>query len=85
MLIAEELELLLELGAIDDDETADEEVAELLACDEIDAAEDEAGVAQAAPLITGTSAAAAPLVPCTPNSTVWLGWMVLFQLRFLAA
>jgi hypothetical protein len=75
--------LLLELGAIDDDETTEDEIAELLARDD-EAAEEDIGVAQAAPLITGTSAVAAPFVPCTPNSTVWLGWMVLFQVRFLA-
>lgn len=83
VLTAEELELLLELGASDDDETTEDVIAELLTRDD-EAAEDDVGVPHAAPLITGTSAVVAPLVPWTPNSTVWLGWMVLFQLRFLA-
>ena len=46
VVIADELELLLELGAIDDedttdDETADDETAELLVRDDEDAADDD--------------------------------------------
>lgn len=41
-------------------------------------------VLQPVPVTTGTSAAPALLVPWKPNSTVWLGWMVLFQLRLVA-
>lgn len=37
---------------------------------------------QALPVTAGTSAAAAPLVPCMPISTVWFGAMTLFQSRF---
>ena len=41
VVIADELELLLELGAIDDEDTTDDETAELLVCDDDDAADDD--------------------------------------------
>lgn len=65
----EALERLLLIAAEDDTATLDV---------------DEAVVAQPVPLTTGISGALSPLVPCTPNSTNCLGWMVLFQLKLLA-
>jgi hypothetical protein len=41
VVIADELELLLELGAIDDEDTTDDETAELLVRDDDDAADDD--------------------------------------------
>ena len=41
VVIADELELLLELGAIDDEDTTDDETAELLVRDDEDAADDD--------------------------------------------
>ena len=41
--------------------------------------------AQAAPEITGISALAPPLVPWIPNSADCPGWIVLFQLKPVAA
>ena len=73
------LALLLETGALDaafedatDDATEDATDALLVV------------VPQAAPLITGISALAAPLVPWTPNSMVWLGAILPFQFRLVA-
>ena len=58
-----------------------DEATELLARDEIAGTEEVAGLPHTAPLMTGISAAAAPLLPCIPNSMVWLGWIAPFQLR----
>ncbi len=70
-------ELLLEL--LDDEEEDDDELLELL-----ELLDEELAGVQTAPVICGTSAAALPLVPCSPNSIVWFGWMVWFQLRWVA-
>lgn len=63
-----ELELELELLTEEEDEEEEEE-------------EDEDEEPQTSPATWGTSAAVAPLVPCMPNSMVWLGWIVRFQSR----
>jgi hypothetical protein len=75
------LALLLEAGTLEAgvldaglEDAAAEDTAALLV----------AALSQAAPLMTGISADAAPLVPCTPNSIDWLGWIVRFQLRLVA-
>lgn len=49
---------------------------------EVDAALDAAP--QPVPVTTGISAAPALLVPWKPNSTVWLGWILAFQLKLVA-
>ena len=71
-----------ELTAFDDEEreldiATDEETAELAGVDDI-------VVPQAAPLITGISAGALPLVPWKPNSTDWFGCKLPFQLILVA-
>ncbi len=68
---------------------ANDELLEELLKALLDERVDEAGiddvdVPQGAPLITGISAAAVPLVPWKPNSTVWFGWIFPFQLKWLA-
>ncbi len=76
----DELLALLDAGVLDGamDEATDDATED--ATDALLAAE----LPQAEPLITGISAAAAPLVPCIPISTDWLGWIVRFQLRLVA-
>jgi hypothetical protein len=72
------IELLLgamELGLLERDELLTEVLVELV--DEL------LVVPHRLPVRTGTSAAAAPLVPWKPKVTLWLGWMVPFQPAFL--
>ena len=70
----EDIELVIaEDTAIDVvDERAEETVTEEI---ELEDRDDDDGVTlpQGAPVIAGTSALAAPLVPWNPNSTVWFG------------
>lgn len=75
---ADELERGTEDGATDEATGVDE--GALLELERLD----DTAVPQAAPVTVGVSAAPAPLVPCTPNSTYCPGWIVLFQLRLLA-
>lgn len=49
----------------------------------LELADDVVTVPHRLPVKTGTSAAAAPLVPWKPKVRLWLGWMVPFQLAFL--
>jgi len=60
-------------------ETTEEERTEL--ADELT---EEVAEPQTAPVTCGTSAVAPVLLPWNPISTVWLGAMVPFQLRFVA-
>jgi hypothetical protein len=76
------LELELELETLEDEEDEEDEDEEE---EEEEEEEDEDDTEpQTVPVTCGTSAAEAPLEPCMPNSIVWLGWMIRFQLRLTA-
>src|SRR5690606_29989654 len=66
--------MLLELKALD----GGIELATLLLAAELVTPE------QTDPVTTGVSTLPLLVLTCKPNSTVWPGWMVLFQLRLLA-